>query len=96
MSKMCKVMLQKTHQTWKYMSAMEKIPKLMNIGLMFIPDYRVLDEGIPKIWEKLNSHNENSISSIFLESPQVDIKNVVKSSKHFFGYFNTIETHSTM
>ena len=35
------------------------------------------------------------ISFIFLESPQqVDMKNVVKSSKHFFGYFNTLETHS--
>ena len=33
--------------------------------------------------------------SYFLESPhQVEIKNVVKSSKHFFGYFNTLETHS--
>jgi hypothetical protein len=40
------------------------------------------------------SHRENSISFIFLESPhQVDMKNVVKSSKHFFGYFNTLETH---
>ena len=38
------------------------------------------------------SHHENSISSIFLESPhQVDMKNVVKSSKHFLGYFNTLE-----
>ena len=37
----------------------------------------------------------NSIFSIFLESPhQVDMKNVVKSSKQFFGYFNTLETHS--
>ena len=34
------------------------------------------------------SHRENSISFMFLESPyQVDMKNVVKSSKHFFGYF---------
>ena len=63
------------------------------------------------IWKKLNSHDgilpclslpskshsENSISSIFLESPhQVDIKNAVKSSKHFFGYFNTLETHSDL
>ena len=41
------------------------------------------------------SHHENSISSIFLESPhQVHMKNVVKSSKHFYGYFNTLETHS--
>ena len=41
------------------------------------------------------NHHENSISFIFLESPhQVDMKNVVKSSKHFFGYFNTLETHS--
>ena len=38
------------------------------------------------------SHCENSISSIFLESThQVEMKNVVK---HFFGYFNTLETHS--
>ena len=43
------------------------------------------------------SHRENSISFIFLESPhQVDMKNVVKSSKHFFGYFNTLETHSVV
>ena len=27
MNKMCKVMLQKTHQTWKYMKAMKNIPK---------------------------------------------------------------------
>jgi hypothetical protein len=41
------------------------------------------------------SHRDNSISSIFLESPhQVDMKNVVKAFKHFFGYFNTLETHS--
>ena len=41
------------------------------------------------------SHRENSISFIFLESPhQVDMKNVVESSKHFLGYFNTLETHS--
>ena len=37
----------------------------------------------------------HSISSIFLESPhQVDMKIVVKSSQNFFGYFNTLETHS--
>ena len=43
------------------------------------------------------SHRENSISFIFLESPhQVDMKNIVKSSKHFFGYFNTLETHSAL
>ena len=30
---------------------------------------------------------------MFLESPyQVDMKSVVKPSKHFFGYFNTQET----
>ena len=41
------------------------------------------------------SHRENSISFIFLESHhQVDMKNVVKSSKHFFEYFNILETHS--
>ena len=41
------------------------------------------------------SHHENSIYFIFLESlHQVDMKNVVKSSKHFFGYFHTLETHS--
>ena len=43
------------------------------------------------------SHRENSFSFIFLESPdQVDMNNVVKSFKHFFGYFNTLETHSEM
>ena len=41
------------------------------------------------------SHRENSISLIFLKSPhQVDMENIDKSSKHFFGYFNTLETHS--
>ena len=38
---------------------------------------------------------KNSISFIVLESfHQVDMKKVVKSSKHFFGYFNTLHTHS--
>ena len=42
-------------------------------------------------------HHENSISFIFLGSPhQVDMKNIVKSSKHFFGYFNTLENHSDL
>ena len=37
------------------------------------------------------SHHENSFLFIFLESTQqVDMKNIVKSSKHFFGYFNTL------
>ena len=41
------------------------------------------------------SHHENSISFIFLESRhQVDMKNIVKSSKHFFRYFSTVETQS--
>ena len=32
------------------------------------------------------SHRENSISSIFLESPhQVDMKNIVKCYKHFLA-----------
>ena len=35
------------------------------------------------------------ISFIFLESPnQVDMKIVFKYSKHFLGYFHTLETHS--
>ena len=42
-----------------------------------------------------NSHRDNSISFISLESShQVHMKNVVKSSKHSFGYFNTLETDS--
>ena len=41
------------------------------------------------------SHRENSISCRFLESPhQVDMKNVVQCYKHFFGYFNALETNS--
>ena len=41
--------------------------------------------------------SENSNSFIFFESPhQVDMKNVVRSSNHFFGYFNTLETHSEL
>ena len=40
------------------------------------------------------SHRENSISFIFLESPhQVDMKNVVKCYKDFFGYFNALKTN---
>ena len=43
----------------------------------------------------LKNHCENSISFMFLESlHQVDLKNIVKSSKHFFRYFSTLETHS--
>ena len=41
------------------------------------------------------SRSEKSISFIFLESPhQVDMKIVFKYSKHFLGYFHTLETHS--
>ena len=48
-------------------------------------------------WIGCESHRENLISFIFLESPhQVDMKKVIKSSKHFFGYFNTLETHSVV
>ena len=39
------------------------------------------------------SHHENSISYIFLESPN-NVKYIAKSSKHFFGCFNTLETHN--
>ena len=40
------------------------------------------------------SHRENSISFIFLESSnQVEMKNVVKCYKEFFGYFNALKTH---
>ena len=40
------------------------------------------------------SHRENSISFIFLESPdQVDMKNVVKCWKDFLSYFTTLETY---
>ena len=42
-------------------------------------------------------HLENLISFIFLEFPhQVDMKKIVNSSKHFFRYFNTLETHSEL
>ena len=40
------------------------------------------------------SHRESLISFIFLKYPQVKMKNVVKSSKNFFGHFNPLETHS--
>ena len=44
---------------------------------------------------RFKSHHELSISFIFWESPhQVVMKNIVKSTKHFFWYFNTLETHS--
>ena len=40
------------------------------------------------------SHHENSNFSIFFEFPhQVDMKNVVKCYKHFFGYFKALKTH---
>ena len=34
---------------------------------------------------------------IFLQSPhQVDMKNIVKCYKDFFGYFNALESHSAV
>ena len=43
------------------------------------------------------SYHDSSISSIFLESPhQVDMKKVVKSSKHILRHFSTLETHSDL
>ena len=59
-------------------------------------------QPIQPIWQQIlpclglpsKSHCENSISSIFLEFPhQVDMKNVVKCYKHFFGNFNALKTH---
>ena len=42
----------------------------------------------------LKSHRENSISSIFLESPyQIDMKIFVKCWKDFLFYFTTLETN---
>ena len=58
----------------------------------------VLPDGLNWLWYfagSSKSHHKNSISLIFLESPhQADMKNVVKSSKHFFGNFNILKTHS--
>ena len=88
----------------------------------------LLDEEIPKISKKLNSHigflsylqNSTAHSAhsvahfcpalvcpekatvriqflLYFWNPLIkylDMKNVVKSSKHFLGYFNTLETHS--
>ena len=49
---------------------------------------------LPCLGLPLKSHRENSIFSIFFESPhQVDMKNVVKCQKHFFGYFNALKTY---
>ena len=40
-----------------------------------------------------NWRYENCLGT-FLESPhQVDMKNIVKCYKHFFGYFNALKTH---
>ena len=48
--------------------------------------------GVPS-----KSHRQNSISSIFLESPhQVDMKILVKRYKHFFGYFIALKTHGEL
>ena len=45
----------------------------------------------------LKSHCKNSISCICLESPhKVEMKNVVKCYKHFFGYFNALKTHGVL
>ena len=33
------------------------------------------------------------MQKMFFSPHQVDIKNVVKCWKDFFGYFNTLETH---
>ena len=43
----------------------------------------------------LKSHREKKFFLIFLQSiHQVDMKNVVKCYKDFFGYFNALKTHS--
>ena len=56
-------------------------------------------QPIQPIWQHIfalpsKSHREDSISSIFLESPhQVDMKNVLKWQKEFLLYFTTLETY---
>ena len=38
-----------------------------------------------------------ALRHIFLESPhQVDMKNIAKCYKHFFGYFNALKTHGAL
>ena len=60
----------------------------------------VLPDGLNWLWYfsgVSKRHCENLMSVIFLESRhKVDMKKVVKSSKHFFRYFNTLETHSVV
>ena len=84
--------------TWWWDS---KNMKEIVLTMAFWATYKIA-QPIQPIWEHIlaslslpsKSHRENSISSIILESPhQVDMKTVVKSSKHFFGFFNTLETH---
>ena len=70
---------------WLFKLPAKQHSQLSPSGSTFLPYL-----GLPS-----KSYHDNSISSIFSESPhQVDMKNVVKSPKHFFGYFNTLETHS--
>ena len=48
------------------------------------------------MWIISKSHCEKFLWGfwIFLQSPhQVDMKNIVKCYKHFFGYFNALKTH---
>ena len=60
-----------------------------SIGITFFQYFTVCFQSI-EMPKKVFGGFDN-----ILESPhQVDMKNIVKSCKHFFGYFNTLETHS--
>ena len=56
----------------------------------------LLDEGIPKIWKKLNFHH-GFLS--YLQSSTANSAHLAahfcpaKCYKHFFGYFNALKTH---
>ena len=53
------------------------------------------DQECAARWAKRN--HENSISSIFMESPhQVDMKSIVKCRKDFLWYFTTPKTYPVL
>ena len=60
----------------------------------------VLPDGPNWLWVFLQATQKAIVKIKFLSyfwNPLIKImKNVVKSSKHFFGYFNTLEIHSVL
>ena len=80
----------------RYPIQMDKIFIVVKVNI-FPPKNQTSDLSIwiryQKNWNISKSHCEKKNCIFFQSTHQVDMKNIVECYKHFFGYFNALETN---